>query len=257
MNKQAVAQCFSQAAPRYDQFAHLQRTVADRMLALLSSVSVPANPSIADLGTGTGYCLPRLAEYHPERLFGLDLSAAMLQQAQRRVPQAQPVLADLEAPPFEPNSIDLAVSSLAVQWLDQPEPFISRMAQALKPGGHLVVATLGTKTLYELKQAWARVDEGTHVNRFHRAVDWIEAILNSDLNLTLWREERLEVRYDSPMTLLKELKAIGANHVDRTETPSHAHLRQMLAAYDGFRRPDGRLPATWDVYYIIASKEHD
>lgn len=255
MDKQAVAQCFSRAAPQYDQFAHLQRTVADRMLRCLSTLSVRADPVVADLGTGTGYCLPVLErQYQPRDLYGLDLSAAMLARARERVPAVKTVLGDLEAPPFARNSVDLAVSSLAVQWLDTPEPFIAGMSDILAPGGHLVVATLGSKTLYELKHAWARVDPGMHVNRFHQAVDWIEAVWTSDLRLTLWREERLEVGYDSPMALLRELKALGASHVDRPGKPSNAHLKRMLSAYDGFRRTDGRYPATWDIYYIIASK---
>ncbi|EAR08743.1 malonyl-ACP O-methyltransferase BioC [Reinekea blandensis] len=256
MNKQAIAQCFSRAAAQYDQFAHLQRTVANRMLAGLPGLAVPSAPIIADLGTGTGYCLPWLQRhYQPATLYGVDLSETMLARARQRTPQITTMLADLEQPPFANDHLDLAVSSLAVQWLASPNPFISRMAAALAPGGHLVLATLGPKTLYELKQAWALVDEGDHVNRFHSAVDWLDAIWASDLSLTLWREERLEVRYDSPLELLRELKALGANHVERRQGQRTSNrIKPMLSAYDGFKRPDGRYPATWEVFYIIASK---
>lgn len=255
MDKRAVAQCFSRAAPRYDQFAHLQRRVADRMLACVAPLSLPSAPVIADLGTGTGYCLPALADqYAPSALYGLDLSEAMLARAKARVPEVETVVADLEQPPFKPNSIDLAVSSLAVQWLDAPEPFIQRMATVLAPGGHLVLATLGPETLYELRQAWLGVDQNTHVNRFHPATDWLDAIESSSLNLTLWRQDQLEVRYDTPLDLLRELKAIGANHVDRSVAPSNGGVRRMLQIYEAFRCPDQRYPATWDVFYLVVSK---
>ena len=256
MNKQAIAHCFSRAAEQYDQYAHLQRTVADRMLAALPGLAISPDPVIADLGTGTGYCLPSLQRnYQPVTLYGVDLSETMLACARQRTPQVTTVLADLEQPPFADGHLDLAVSSLAVQWLASPNPFISRMSAALAPGGHLVLATLGPKTLYELKQAWASVDDGAHVNGFQSAVDWLDAIWASDLSLTLWREERLEVRYDSPVELLRELKALGANHVERRE-PERAsnRVKPMLSAYEGFKRPDGRYPATWEVFYIIASK---
>ena len=255
MDKQAVAQQFSKAAPQYDAAAHLQRNIADRLLALVKNKQLPAKAHIADLGTGTGYCLPALHQrFNPERLYALDFSDAMLEVARARQPGIECVHADLETAPFAPQSLDLAVSSLAVQWLDKPEPFITNIAKALKPGGVLALATLGPKTLWELKLAWAQVDSHRHINDFHDAVDWIEAVWDSQLRLELWREERVEVRYDSPLELLRELKALGANHVDRDRSPRSSHLRQMLRQYDGFKRSDGRYPATWDACYLIARK---
>lgn len=255
MDKLAVAECFSQAAEHYDQSAHLQRTVADRLLHCVKTLKVPTGSRVADLGTGTGYCLPALQQiFQPAELIGLDISDAMLKQAELRQPGITTVQADLEEAPFEPSSLQLATSSLAVQWLDEPEPFVTRISESLAPGGYLALTTLGPKTLWELKQAWSVVDTQTHVNSFHHAVDWIEAIWQSDLTLELWREERLEVRYDSPMELLRELKAIGANHVDRAERPSGLGLKRMLKTYEGFKRSDNRYPATWDVFYLIARK---
>ena len=255
MDKAAVARQFSQAADRYDAAAHLQRKVADRLLAMVCKLELPGKATVVDLGTGTGYCLPRLAEHFaPAHLLALDFSSAMLQQARRRVASVDCVHADLETAPFAEASIDLAISSLALQWLDGPEPFISRMAKALKPGGVLAFATLGPNTLIELKQAWAQVDSQSHVNDFHHAVDWIEAVWQCELTLELWREERIEVRYDSPLLLLQELKTLGANHVDRQQAPRNCRLRQMMRQYDHFKRPDGRYPASWDTFYLLARK---
>ena len=255
MDKHAVAQQFSLAASHYDEAAHLQRAVADQLLALTDHLAVECGAHVADLGTGTGYCLPFLqTRFQPAQLSAVDLSAAMLEVAAQRVEQVTLIEADLEVPPFAENSLDLAVTSLAVQWLESPEPFITRIAKALKSGGYLAVATLGPKTLCELKQAWREVDSGKHVNDFHHAVDWIEAVWESELSLELWREKRIEVRYDSPLQLLQELKSLGANHVDRPAKPKGSHLRRMLRTYDGFIRSDGRYPATWDVFYLIARK---
>ncbi len=255
MDKLAVARQFSQAANTYDSAAHLQRDIADRLLQLVKHLPIPEAAQIADLGTGTGYCLPFLKQhFQPDQLIGLDLSNAMLEMAHQRVPDIICLQGDLESAPFEAESIDLAVSSLAVQWLDGPQPFIRNMEKALKPNGLLALATLGPQTLSELRYAWAQVDEHRHVNSFHHAVDWIEAIWQSELQLELWREQRIEVRYDSPLELLYELKTLGASHVEREQTPKHSYLRGMLRHYDGFKRKDGRYPATWDTYYLIARK---
>lgn len=255
MDKLSVAKAFGRAAQTYDSVAHLQRLVADRLLShLIDHAPAGGNPVIADLGTGTGFCLPRLqSAFAPSRLIALDLSPEMLAIAKQRCASAEPIVGDLERPPFVPGSIDLSVSSLAVQWLDRPGQFLASMRSALADGGMLALTSLGPRTLYELRNAWAHVDVNRHVNDFHHAVDWLEAADKLGFELTLWREERLEVRYESPMQLLNELKALGANHVERSRANA-GHLRKMLRAYKSFQRDDGVYPASWEVFYMLLRK---
>lgn len=255
MNKHAVEVTFGQAADHYDEAAHLQRKVADRLLAHTSNLSVSDNSHVVDLGTGTGYCLPYLQKhFSPKDLSALDISSAMLTVAGKRVPAVNLVQADLEVPPFGKNSIDLAVSSLAVQWLDDPEPFLSHMYDALKPGGYLALTSLGPKTLHELKYAWAQVDSSQHVNSFHAASDWHQAVEESGFDMHLWREEKIVEAYKAPIDLLKELKVLGANYVEREVKPRGTGLRKMLKSYELFRRDDNLFPATWDVFYLVLKK---
>lgn len=254
MNKAAVADHFSQAAATYDAAAHLQRTVADRLMALLKHAPLSNVQQLVDLGTGTGYCLPTMIEcFQPAETWALDISQAMLEQAEHRVPAAKTQVMDLDNLNWPESSIDVAVSSLAVQWLDDPAHFLSQLAKALKPGGVAGIATLGPVTLWELKAAWAQVDTGKHVNDFHPAVTWIEAAEAAGLQLDLWREERLQVRYEQPMQLLAELKALGAHYVERDKPRSLGSVRKMLRAYEAFTR-QGQYPATWDVHYLMVSK---
>lgn len=256
MDKQAVARSFSLAASHYDASAHLQRFVADALLRRVEQLPVPEGvDAIADLGTGTGYLLPHLqTRFQPKQLIGLDISAAMLRQASQRSPAMMPMCADLEAPAFADNSISLATSSLAVQWLDGPLPFLANAARWLRPGGFLALTTLGPRTLCELRHAWSLADDHKHVNDFHAAYDWLSAVDDVPLELVFWREQRIEVRYELALTLLHELKSLGASHVERREAPRRSHVRQMLKAYESFRRSDGRLPASWEVFTLIVKK---
>lgn len=255
MDKQAVAKTFSHAAAHYDSVAHLQRTVADRLLAVVLDLPIREADKVVDLGTGTGYLLPTLAQrFKPQQLFGLDLSKEMLQQASKREPSVVTLQADLECPPFELNSIELAATSLAVQWLEQPTNFLANVYQQLTPGGYLAIATLGPRTLNELKSAWLQVDNIRHVNEFHSAHEWLGAIEQSEFETTLWREEHIEVLYESPLKLLNELKLLGASHVDRQEQPKVSSVRKMLRAYQSFQKPNKQFPATWEVYYAILRK---
>lgn len=256
MNKQAVARTFSKAASSYDGAAHLQRRVADRLLSEVSTLPIDANPTLADLGTGTGYCLAPLEQrFVPGRLHALDLSAAMLAQAQQKCPTCSPCLADLESLPFADNSHDLLVSSLAVQWLNAPQPFLAEARRVLKPGGFLALTTLGPQTLAELRQAWGKVDDSPHVNRFPPFTDWREAAEQTCLLPTHWQEEQIQLTYPEPLKLLQELKSLGASHVEgRTGRPGRSAVKQMIEGYRQFRLEDGSYPANWQVLYLVLRK---
>lgn len=253
MDKQAVARRFSQAAAGYDSAAHLQRRVADAMLDRVLDLPLPGEPVVADLGTGTGYCLPTLwLGCRPARLHALDLSAAMLARARVRCPQSHPCLADLEHLPFADHSHDLLTSSLAVQWLGTPRPFLAEVRRVLRPGGYLALTTLTPGTLHELRQAWRSADAAAHVNTFTHSQHWRRCAERTGLRLLDWRQERIEVRYTDPIQLLRELKCLGANHVEGRSGPvSRAALKRMLAGYERFRQDDGRYPASWRVLHLV------
>lgn len=256
MTKQAIAHTFSRAALSYDAAAHLQRRVADRLLGLVGQRSLAPAPVVADLGTGTGYCLPALVQrYAPMQLNALDLSPAMLDRAQWREPTAVPVLGDLEALPFGAASHHLLISNLAVQWLDRPDGFLFEACRVLKPGGCLAFSTLTEGTLHELKHAWRAADDRPHVNDCLPADTWRDALEHSGFRIEHRQTECIEVGYDSPIALLQELKRLGANHVkERRGRVGRKALNQMLQVYRRFQRPDGQYPATWQVLYLVLRK---
>lgn len=253
MTKHAIADTFSKAALSYDAAAHLQRRVADRLLNMVGSCDLAVDPVVADLGTGTGYCLPALEHRcRPVQLNALDLSPAMLAQAQAREPNAITVQGDLEALPFDNTSHDLLVSSLAVQWLDGPERFLSEARRVLKPGGYLAVSTLSEGTLYELDRAWRAADGRAHVNDCLPAEHWRTAATEYGFHVDQWTTERIEVGYASPLDLLQELKRLGASHVKAGRgRVSRKVLMQMLDAYKTYQHPDGQYPASWQVLYLV------
>lgn len=253
MNKSAVARSFDRAAAHYDQAAHLQRRVADRLLGFLPEQSEEGIGSVADLGTGTGYCLPVLQQrLKPRVLSALDLSPAMLQQAQRRCPGVHPVQADLEFLPFVTASQQWLVSSLAVQWLTSTEGFLAEARRVLCPGGHLLFATLGPETLRELRWSWAQVDDKPHVNRFQEDTDWLEGARKVGLRVMRHEQASLTLYYHQPMHLMSELKVLGANHVEgRQSGVSPLALRRMVGHYQRQFGSEHGCPAHWQVSYWI------
>jgi tRNA (cmo5U34)-methyltransferase len=109
--------------------------------AVVAATAEVGAKRVLELGTGTGETAMRVWARHPgARWVGIDASEAMLARARERLPEADLRLQRLEDPlPAEP--FDLVVSVLAVHHLDATgkQDLFSRVARALRPGGHFVL----------------------------------------------------------------------------------------------------------------------
>ncbi|GAA3532773.1 malonyl-ACP O-methyltransferase BioC [Zobellella aerophila] len=208
IDKARVAAAFGRAARSYEQHNGLQRTSGEALLALLPSGT---RASGLDLGCGSGYFLPALAA-KAERLLALDLSADMLEQAQKKA-SILPICADMDAMPLAPDSLDWIFANLCLQWSAAPAAWLRGWSERLKPGGVLVFSTLLDGSLQELAQAWRAVDDHAHINRFITR-ERLQALLDN-----CGRPARLTVvdvplGYSRVKDLLLDLKGIGANQVN-------------------------------------------
>ena len=107
--------------------------------ALAATLPAPARQlDIADLGCGTGLCGPLIAPW-ARRLSGCDLSAAMLELAQRRAVYDQldkaELLAYLEA---HRDAFDVVVSADTLCYFGALDGVAGAARGALRPGGQLV-----------------------------------------------------------------------------------------------------------------------
>ncbi len=257
LEKRAVADSFSRAAPDYDAVATLQRDVGGRLLTSLDRLqAVPER--VLDLGCGTGYFYPGLRRRFPAADYlGLDLAEGMVAFARNRFPQAgQWLVGDAEALPLASGSIDLVFSSLALQWCYRPELLFAELARVLRPGGRCVFTSLGPGTLRELRAAWAAVDANQHVNSFVPPAELASAAASVPGLALCLEAEQFCMRYQRVAELLRELKTLGAHNVNRARPPGltgRRTLQGMQDAYEGWRE-GGTLPATYDVLFGTLEK---
>lgn len=256
LDKHRIAESFSRAAVSYDDAAELQRQVGHGLLERLPEA---APQVVMDLGSGTGYFTPllrrRFAEAH---LVSLDLAQGMLDYARRHRPdgRASWICGDAEQLPLRDASLDLAFSSLAIQWCERPERLFAELHRVLRPGGRFVAATLGPETLHELRRAWAAVDGHTHVNRFLPRGHLLAA-MPPGLEVRGFEVERRVLGYPELRQLTQSLKGIGAHNMNQgqpTGLTGRARLQAFRDAYEAQRNADGLLPATYEVYYLDIEK---
>jgi len=177
------------------------------------------------------------------------------------------LVADEEALPFREGSLDLVVSALALQFVNDLPGALIQIRRALKPDGLFLAALLGGDTLTELRQAFAEAEaeiEGGVSPRVAPFADVREmgALLQrAGFALPVTDVERLTVRYSSPLILMGELRRMGATNVltERRRTPlRRATLKRMADIYARrFADPDGKVRATFEIIWLSGWAPHE
>jgi malonyl-CoA O-methyltransferase len=263
-DKRQMRRSFENAASTYDRAAVLQREVCARALERLDLLKLDPG-AIIDAGCGTGFAAKALRERYPRAtLVGLDIAPAMLYAARSGIPIWRKltgssrqvfVCGDNERLPLRPGCADMLWSNLAFQWASDLAAVFRECQRVLRPGGLLTFTTFGPDTLRELRAACAG-DGRIHVNGFIDMHDIGDMMIDSGFADPVMDMEYLTLTYSDVRTLMRELKAIGAQNVaagrNRALTGKRA-LRDIELRYESFRR-DARLPATFEVIYGHAWK---
>ena len=176
------------------------------------------------------------------------------------------VVADEEALPFRDASLDLVVSALALQFVNDLPGTLVQIRRALKPDGLFLAALVGGETLTELRQAFAAAEsevEGgvsPRVAPFADVRDLGALLQRAGFALPVTDIDRLTVRYDSPFALMHDLRRMGATNalIERRRTPlRRATLLRMAEIYaERFADPDGRVRATFEIVWLSGWAPH-
>ena len=256
-DKRRIAETFGRAASTYDSAATLQQRVAAR--ARLGLPELAANASILDMGCGTGNETIALVErYGNADITGLDLSEGMLAWAGSRpeLKACKLLAGDIEELPFTEGQFDLVFSSLAIQWCECMSEVISQVQRVLKPGGWFVFSTLAEGSLGELNQAWRSVDDKSHVNCYESFAAQQSRAKSSELSVVSLRQHTETLFYPTVISLLREMKALGANTVVESQAQGLAGRRVLARLMDGYQpfATASGLPASYQVVYGVMRK---
>jgi SAM-dependent methyltransferase len=176
------------------------------------------------------------------------------------------VAADEEALPFGDATLDLVVSALALQFVNDLPGTLVQIRRALKPDGLLLAALLGGETLTELRESFAAAESETtggvspRVAPFADLRDLGALLQRAGFALPVTDTDRLTVRYDSAFALMHDLRRMGATNtlIDRRRRPlRRATLMRMAEIYaERFADPDGRVRATFEIVWLSGWSPH-
>ncbi len=172
-----------------------------------------------------------------------------------------------EGLPLQPQSLDLAVSALAFQFVNDLPGVLAQIRRALRPDGLLLAALIGGDTLTELRQSFAAAEAecesgvSPRVAPFADLRDVGALLQRAGLALPVTDVDRVVVRYDSAFALMADLRRMGATNIliERRRTPTRrATMLRMAQIYgERFADADGRIRATFDVIWLSGWAPHE
>ncbi|KAI8377910.1 S-adenosyl-L-methionine-dependent methyltransferase [Radiomyces spectabilis] len=197
--------------------------VADRLLDIKREFG-----AVVDLGSGCGHIVKHVDSDMMQKLIMCDMSV----EVERKV-------VDEEHLPFEEDSIEAVVSSLSLNWVNDLPGALIQIRRALKPDGVFIGAMFGGDTLFELRTSLqlAEVERESgispRVSPMTDSSDVSRLLSRAGFTLTTVDVDEIQVNYPSAFELMQDLRSMGEK--------LHGN-------------PDGTIPATFQVIYMIGWK---
>lgn len=173
-----------------------------------------------------------------------------------RFPGAR-IIADAEVLALEEASQDLVIHGLCLHWADDPVGQLIQCRRALRPDGMCLALTLGGQTLHELRAALGQAETeltgglSPRVAPMGEIRDLGALLQRAGFALPVAEAAPLTVSYQSPLHLMRELRAMGESNAlhARLRHPTRRAVLLRAAEIYGqtFALPEGRVMATFEI----------
>jgi malonyl-CoA O-methyltransferase len=247
-----LQQNFSRAASHYDLHARLQQQWRQELFARALAHAAPHPVTLVDVGSGPGaFAQAWRAQRPQDHVLNLDIAYGMCVQAHTHAPSVQ---ASACALPLRDASVDLLVSSLCLQWVEDLPKAMAEMARVLRPGGAAMLMTLGAQTLQELRA----MDGALRLLPMRDVAAYSEAAAHAKLLLHTSEQRLQAVPYADLSALLHSMRAIGAGAA--FDAPalrlSPGRYKALAQAYaQQHPHAGGGVVASWQPLYMHLVKE--
>lgn len=259
-DRRAIRQRRDRAARR-DGFDFLFTEAAEQLLDRLADVN-RRFPLALDLGCRDGILRRQLGNRGGiEQLVQADISPEFAARG-----SGLRIAGDPEFLPFAPGSFDLALSALALHWVNDLPGALLQLRQALKPDGLLLVSLLGGETLTELRQVLMEAElaeEGgvsPRVSPFAELRDLGGLLQRAGFAMPVVDSDVLTVTYPDALALMRDLRGMGESNAvaeRRRNFTRRGTLARAAALYEAqFAQPDGRIPASFEIITLTAWAPH-
>jgi SAM-dependent methyltransferase len=177
------------------------------------------------------------------------------------------ILVDEEALPFGAGSLDLVVSVLGLQLVNDLPGALVQMRRALRPDGLLLAAVLGGSSLAELREAFIAAETELEGGASPRVAPFADVrqlgqlLQRAGFALPVADSDTLEVGYASALHLMRDLRGMGWANPLRERRRSFLRRTTLMRAAEIYAerhaRPDGRIKATFELVTLTGWAPHE
>lgn len=170
------------------------------------------------------------------------------------------LIAPLETLPLEPASLDLAVSVLSLQEMNDIPGMLVQIRRALRPDGLFLGVMAGQGTLAELRESLLAAETeitggaSPRVAPFADVRDAGGLLQRAGFALPVTDVDTVTVRYGDLFALLRDLRAMGVTNALaarlRRPTGRALFVRAAEIYAERFADADGRLRATFNLVWM-------
>lgn len=244
--------------------SHVCQDMAERLSIVLREF-----PLVLEVGGHTG----KLAQMISGRkgtthIFRQEHSNAFLSGAgQSETTAILPLVADEEALPVAPQSMDLILSPLSLQWVNDLPGSLFQVRNSLKPDGLFLATLLGNESLKELRTAFLQAETeltdgvSPHIAPFPELKDMGSLLQRAGFSLPVVDQDIITVRYGSMFSLMEDLRKMGASNClhDRSRTPMRRDVLMRAAEIyqSDFADSDGKIRASFQIVSISGWAPHE
>ncbi len=172
----------------------------------------------------------------------------------------QTVCCDEEILPIGANALDMIISPLGFQWVNDLKGVLLQCLYGLKPDGLMMAVVIGEDSLWELQSVFRQVEmkmfDGIS-NRFAPLISSKDAgsLLQSvGFSLPVVDRDRIILSYPNVATLLKDIKSSGNANIllDRQSPPlTRGFLKLAEDLYrEQFSLENGEIQVTLDLIFM-------
>jgi len=258
-DRNPIQKAFSDAALQYDVLTSMHKEIGRELTGKLADIE--GISSILDIGMGTGWFTNRLTNSFPEaKVIGLDFAPGMIDCAKNQNEGFEIVQAHARALPFKEKTFDLIVSNLAYQWVEDLPRAFNLCYSTLKENGVFCFTMFGRNTCKELflcleNSSDKKAAERTlPIRKLASKTQVVEAIYGEGFKEVEEDDEQIKVHFPDMMALIKWIKDIGANTLERDVYMGKDLLTRAGDYYDKNFRDRLGIYATFEVIWVKAKK---
>ncbi|MEN8906027.1 MAG: malonyl-ACP O-methyltransferase BioC [Clostridiales bacterium] len=268
INKRQLKMHFDRNASNYDEFANVQRKMADVIIDKLKEEKSDSDKiyKILDLGCGTGTLSKKVSQlFSNGEITAIDISKNMINIARNNLEKCNVkyICADIEKIKIC-DKFDIIVSNATFQWFEDLDETLIQILKYLKEGGVLFFSTFGENTFnelyksYELSKTNLGIKDNIQPGQNFYSFDNIKKIINScseNYEVSGFEENEVEL-FNSVKDFLYSIKKIGANNSNNRKNNNPRIVKDMIKLYDQNYKINNKIRATYHCMYFLCKKEN-